>query len=1303
LGRGKEPQLKKPGKLVTLATALIFVLEPLSYYQSYGLTSGNMRAGSDLAAPSMFDDILNSERKDMEAIRLAAAANLELLREKTGAVHDGPLASAEGVFQPADMQFFFRESSELEDGCIGLMCRIKEEGQLTPRTYYVILPPSGDPEDRPPVDVLTQTEYSQYRERLRMDGRRISGREGDERTMGEQIFESRNDVRKKADPVEKAVSAFRKDPSPIVMECGVMDYAWGDPEYLPELLGEENPGAKPYAELWIGAHPKAPAVTRINGQNIELNELISRAPVTMLGTAVSREFGKKLPYLFKVLTASTALSIQSHPSKEQARKGWAREGGRGPNYRDDNHKPEIICAITDFWALNGFRDVQEILDDLVRLDIPGLEKEVRGFRDEVERASGEKIEMKKALKDLYSGIMRRVAAFRKAQTEEDAEAQEKTGNEISRIVSSVINTARKRLAETLSMPAESDIISFVKAAEERGRVMDLKRDLWALRLGSQYPDDMGVLSVYLLNLVKLAPGEAMYLPAGELHAYLGKLDPDARDEGAGIELMANSDNVLRGGLTPKHVDVPELIRTLTFNHGAPDILEPEGTVYGTDAEEFELSVLSLGEEETFTAHGVHSADSLVVLEGRVRITGESGGGVVAERGDTVMVPADAGAYEIRAVAGNARLYKAGVPGKEPGVMAVEGSIDAAAARVKEAVAGKTLREALREYVGVYNRMIEAYGSAGNEAGSGTLEGPVSFTARLMEDVITNTDEAEAARQIQLVAGQAVTIMSWIDRKVPGARGLRLTADDDDMLLSGKGKSFIDRNTIPSGTGHTEKENEPGMFWRGMECTDKLGKGLAACLEKEEGLTEDINGALVMYLMDHGFAAVPEGIRHLTGAEGGIVSTLHETAFLADNLVGSSQTTSTGPGHFQGRKLDIKHVVSGRGIQFNVRYGGDGKIEEILAQVVETGDACLALPGHVDYMVNLGGLRFNDMAVTLPVDRIRALFPALAGEDISRPVKPDNAPYLGIRESGLTGVLRHMKDEEAPRVVWVAPLDVFSGKSLLETYMSLSGSGDVDSLVACVSEAFGKAERTDVHSRLPVMSASRFGVSARDERDTAAAALTAVCGILKTAGRARRAGLALPTHPDTRYTLIVPAAFYANGKLDEHRARYGDRFDLCAVSTGPGENGDRFIEKVLAGAAGVEKRTAALVPGELDRKQLEKLTRAGIRFIRVDADALLEARVDEGTLRERFQRDTYAVMLLARKIDGKTADDSAVYRLFDLYIRSHFELEDVGVHDYIKAVVNGDIRMLLKGLFSIRPAKAFRVPDYHTVSAVMMSA
>ncbi|MBF0493997.1 MAG: hypothetical protein HQL28_02560 [Candidatus Omnitrophica bacterium] len=207
-------------------------------------------------------------------------------------------------------------------------------------------------------------------------------------------------------------------------------------------------------------------------------------------------------------------------------------------------------------------------------------------------------------------------------------------------------------------------------AKEQKKVDFLQNELWTLRLYNQYRMDMGILSVYLLNLVKLKPGEAMYLPAGELHAYLGKLNPNATDEGYGIELMANSDNVLRGGLTPKHVDVPELSKTLTFTFGKLDMVVTETTaagelIYKTKAREFELSVIDLEKGKEFTANKLHSADSLIVTAGKAALYDSNGTLIFElEQGETCMVPAVTRAYTIKALEPGTKIYKASLPASE---------------------------------------------------------------------------------------------------------------------------------------------------------------------------------------------------------------------------------------------------------------------------------------------------------------------------------------------------------------------------------------------------------------------------------------------------------------------------------------------------------------------------------------------------------------------------------------------------------------------------------------------------------------
>ncbi|NQT32727.1 MAG: mannose-6-phosphate isomerase, class I, partial [Candidatus Omnitrophica bacterium] len=501
-----------------------------------------------------------------------------------------------------------------------------------------------------------------------------------------------------------ASRAYKKNPTPLKIHCETKHYDWGDPDFLPALLRIDNSGGKPYAELWIGAHPSAPAKADVTDIEVNLNDLIEGAAEEILGKEAADSFKAQLPYLLKILTAATALSIQAHPDRRQAEEGWAREAaarkkGEEVSYSDSNHKPEIICAVTKSWALNGFRPIDQIVEDLRGLNVPDLGEEVRTFIDEVTQADGDAEENKKALKKFYSGLMERVKTLKEVQApldqeldgmveaaiagrsvsddekkalreklkaEQDRIAEVAPQARISNIISYVIAKIKMKLYAELEKPAISNTQDFVAAAEEQGRTMDLKRELWALRLNDQYPNDMGVLSVYLLNLVRLEPGQAMYLPAGELHAYLGKLDPNVKDEGAGIELMANSDNVLRGGLTPKRIDVPELLNTLTFTYGEPKILVSETKtaaegVYRTDADEFQLSVINVNEEQTFTSDDAHSADMLIVMEGSATLTDSGGNTLELEKGDTIMIPAVSGQYTIT-TGETAKLYKASVPG-----------------------------------------------------------------------------------------------------------------------------------------------------------------------------------------------------------------------------------------------------------------------------------------------------------------------------------------------------------------------------------------------------------------------------------------------------------------------------------------------------------------------------------------------------------------------------------------------------------------------------------------------------------------
>jgi len=390
----------------------------------------------------------------------------------------------------------------------------------------------------------------------------------------------------------------------------VQEYAWGSYTAIPELLGHESPANRPQAELWMGAHPKAPSRVKWGGVSRSLLELISENPKAILGEKVAEKFDDRLPYLFKVLAAAKPLSIQAHPGRIQAKQGFDRENSlKIPldayhrNYKDDNHKPECICALTDFWALNGFRKISDILSLMEKICPPGLKTPLDLLREQPDAVG---------LKNFFQALMTL-----------DGKAQ---GEIIADAIKNVQNFADGH-------PAYQ----------------------WMVDLHKDYPKDVGMFSPILLNLVCLKPGEAMFLPSGELHAYL---------DGAGIELMANSDNVLRGGLTPKHMDVQELLNVLNFEEREIKILLPAEIdecewAYETPAEEFFLSVISVTEEIGYHSAGRRSVEIMLCTDGHATITDLGKNETVfVERGKSIVIPAVVEKYQIE---GNATFYKAAVP------------------------------------------------------------------------------------------------------------------------------------------------------------------------------------------------------------------------------------------------------------------------------------------------------------------------------------------------------------------------------------------------------------------------------------------------------------------------------------------------------------------------------------------------------------------------------------------------------------------------------------------------------------------
>ncbi len=394
----------------------------------------------------------------------------------------------------------------------------------------------------------------------------------------------------------------------VPLENPVQQYVWGSGTMIQSIMGLDSLKGTPVAELWMGAHPKAPSMVKVNSnKRLPLNKVIEMEPSAILGKDVAERFGGKLPFLFKLLAAQRPLSVQVHPSLDQAREGFERENllhipvdSPKRNYRDKNHKPEILCALSPFEALKGFRRFEEIIS-LMKQVIPyHIADQFRRFCSD---PAGQ-------LKDFYSFIM----------TMEGKQQEE----------------------------AVEDLVS--KAEKHINRDPAFR---WITRLNDEYPGDIGVISPVLLNLVRLKPGQAIYIPAGELHSYL---------TGFGIELMANSDNVLRGGLTSKHVDVKELLRVVRFRPTRVVVMEPEPvnteeSCYVTPAREFLLSVISLGKGDRYKSPQNRSVEILICTEGKLVIRDN----VITypmHRGQTFMVPALVPNYSIE---GEGVVYKASCP------------------------------------------------------------------------------------------------------------------------------------------------------------------------------------------------------------------------------------------------------------------------------------------------------------------------------------------------------------------------------------------------------------------------------------------------------------------------------------------------------------------------------------------------------------------------------------------------------------------------------------------------------------------
>lgn len=343
-------------------------------------------------------------------------------------------------------------------------------------------------------------------------------------------------------------------------------YAWGSKTALTELYGIENPQQQPMAELWMGAHPKSSSLVEINGERRALREIIAADKSALLGEKVAARFGE-LPFLFKVLCAEQPLSIQVHPGKSAAAEGFARENAAGipldapeRNYKDANHKPELVYALTPFLAINGFRPFAEIIALLQ--PIAGAHPAIAHFLQQPDEAS---------LATLFSSLL------------------------------SLQHDEKKRALDILKATLHTQ-------SGEPWQTMQ--------NLADVYPDDNGLFSPLLLNMIELQPGEAMFLFAETPHAYL---------RGVALEVMANSDNVLRAGLTPKHIDLAELMANVKFTPRAADSLLTEPVLHD-GMHEFPVPV----DDFAFAIHPLsatpvtlsqQSAAILFCIDGEARLAG----------------------------------------------------------------------------------------------------------------------------------------------------------------------------------------------------------------------------------------------------------------------------------------------------------------------------------------------------------------------------------------------------------------------------------------------------------------------------------------------------------------------------------------------------------------------------------------------------------------------------------------------------------------------------------------------------------
>ena len=385
-------------------------------------------------------------------------------------------------------------------------------------------------------------------------------------------------------------------------------YEWGGQSFIPKLMHIDNATSKPFAEYWMGAHPSAPSIVETPEGAVALDQMIAENTIQFLGAKTTDRFGS-LPYLFKILDVEKMLSIQVHPSKENAEKGFNKEQIAGlpidaphRNYKDQNHKPEVMVALSDFWLLHGFMPAMALKERLTSLTPLHNLLPIFGMDDYA---------------GLYSHFMR----------------------------------LDQSAADAILKPLLALAVEEVAA----GKVDKAHPHWWANKYyGGIVPAsniDKGILSIYILNIVNVPKYHGVFQGAGLLHAYL---------EGQNIELMANSDNVLRGGLTPKHIDIEELLEHIKFEPTYPimlygDMKNSNEVQFPCPVPDFGLTKITLSQGESYT-NETNSFEMFLVLQGEVHLDG-----IDLKAGELAAVKAGASYHIQQSGSETAVIFKSFVP------------------------------------------------------------------------------------------------------------------------------------------------------------------------------------------------------------------------------------------------------------------------------------------------------------------------------------------------------------------------------------------------------------------------------------------------------------------------------------------------------------------------------------------------------------------------------------------------------------------------------------------------------------------